>query len=145
MPSSFGFHRMSSSCARGAAASGGVTFMRAASLFMPSTCSYRWSSEGAREGESGWTTDSAGPQGSRERVGSTGGSSRGNHGRDRSTGTGEGPGDKGRGSGRRITAEGRGRKEKSKRIRSMCIRSQSRLRADMVATVERDESGMSSK
>ena len=31
MPSSFGFHRMSSSCARGATASGGVTFMRAAS------------------------------------------------------------------------------------------------------------------
>ena len=38
MPSSFGFHRMSSSCARGATASGGVTFMRAASFLMPSTC-----------------------------------------------------------------------------------------------------------
>ena len=29
MPSSFGFHRVSSSCAMGATASGGVTFMHA--------------------------------------------------------------------------------------------------------------------
>ena len=38
MPLSFGFHRMSSPCAKDATASGGVTFMRAASFLMPSTC-----------------------------------------------------------------------------------------------------------
>ena len=38
MPSSFGFHRMSPPCARGATASGGVTFKRAASFLIPSTC-----------------------------------------------------------------------------------------------------------
>ena len=38
IPLSFGFHRMSSPCARGATASGGVTFMRAASSLIPSTC-----------------------------------------------------------------------------------------------------------
>ena len=38
MPSSFGFHRMSSPCARGATASGGVTLKRAASSLIPSTC-----------------------------------------------------------------------------------------------------------
>ena len=32
------FHRMSSPCARGATASGGVTFMRAASFLIPNTC-----------------------------------------------------------------------------------------------------------
>ena len=38
MPLSFGFHRMSSPCAKNATANGGVTFMRAASFLMPSTC-----------------------------------------------------------------------------------------------------------
>ena len=33
-----GFHRMSSSCAMGATASGGVTFMRAFSSLIPSAC-----------------------------------------------------------------------------------------------------------
>ena len=36
--SDFGFHLMSSPCAKGATASGGVTFMHAVSFLMPSTC-----------------------------------------------------------------------------------------------------------
>ena len=40
MPSSFGFHRMPSSCARGATASGGVTFMRAFSSLIPTEYLY---------------------------------------------------------------------------------------------------------
>ena len=38
MPSSLGFHRMSPSCTRGATASDGVTFIRAFSSLIPSTC-----------------------------------------------------------------------------------------------------------
>ena len=37
-PLLFGFHRMSSSCVMGTTASGGVTFMRAFSSLIPSTC-----------------------------------------------------------------------------------------------------------
>ena len=37
MPPSFGYHRMSSSCARNATASGGVTFMRVFSFLIPAS------------------------------------------------------------------------------------------------------------